>query len=193
MSVTKTVAKISGLALAWGLMLTGCSGQQQEDTGDIITNTNDSGSDDAGEPSGSGSGDNNASGNDAQGEDGGDDEAPATDPAPNDASAAVAPPATDPAPVENATPPPASNPAPAEPAASSAQAPIEGGRVRYVREGGAKVTSQASGGDIVRTLEQGEHPVTWDEGGAYRVGPGMYVSKDSMSDIGIPRQGFFKQ
>ena len=207
MSVKMTVAPkfkhftlvlcLSGMPLA----LSSCSGQQQEDTGDIITNTDDgsgdggSASNDENESDGGddGSGSEASGGGDDGGTaaaDGGEDgaEAPATNPAGGEATAA-APPAN-PAGAAPAAAAPGGAPAAAAPA--SEQAPIAGGRVRYVKESGTNVTSQAGGGSVVRTLSQGDHPVTWEDGSAYKIGTGMYVAKEAMSDTGIPRTGAAK-
>lgn len=86
------------------------------------------------------------------------------------------------APVETAAP---MNAGMAAPAASD-KAPIPGGRVRYVREGGVQVMS-GPGGAPVAALEQGDHPVTWEENGWLRISTGMYVPVDAMSDKGVPR------
>lgn len=72
------------------------------------------------------------------------------------------------------------------PAAATAESPIPGGRVRYVREGGIQVMN-APNGTPVLTLDQGEHPVTWEENGWLRITNGMYVPADAMSDKGVPR------
>ena len=74
----------------------------------------------------------------------------------------------------------------ASPAAGGPQAPVAGGRVRYVKEGGVQVMS-APGGAPVFTLEQGDHPVTWEENGWLRLNTGMYVPADSLSDRGVGR------
>lgn len=82
-------------------------------------------------------------------------------------------------------------PEPMEPAsmaapASSEKSPIPGGRVRYVRQGGVQVVS-GPGGAPVASLEQGDHPVTWEENGWLRLSTGMYVPVDSLSDKGVGR------
>jgi hypothetical protein len=94
--------------------------------------------------------------------------------------AAAAPPG-DPAAATAAAPGP-------EPAAASAgdTAPIPGGRVRYVPEGGVQVVS-APNGDPVVTLNQGDHPLTWEESGWLKLANGMYVPSGSLSDKGVPR------
>jgi cytoskeletal protein RodZ len=76
--------------------------------------------------------------------------------------------------------------APTAPAAGGPQAPVAGGRVRYVREGGVQVVN-APGGAPVFTLEQGDHPVTWEENGWLRLNTGMYVPADALSDQGVGR------
>lgn len=72
------------------------------------------------------------------------------------------------------------------PASTTAESPVPGGRVRYVREGGVQVMN-APNGTPVQTLDQGEHPVTWEENGWLRITNGMYVPADAMSDKGVPR------
>lgn len=72
------------------------------------------------------------------------------------------------------------------PAAGGPQAPVAGGRVRYVKEGGVQVVN-APGGAPVFTLEQGDHPVTWEENGWLRLNTGMYVPADALSDQGVGR------
>ena len=81
------------------------------------------------------------------------------------------------------TPSPAPGPAPAS---GGNQAAVPGGRVRYVKEGGVQVMS-APGGSPVFMLEQGDHPVTWEENGWLKLTTGMYVPVDSLSDLGIGR------
>jgi hypothetical protein len=68
----------------------------------------------------------------------------------------------------------------------SDKAPVQGGRVRYVKEGGVQVVN-APNGSPVMTLEQGEHPVTWEENGFLKISSGMYVPVDSLSDKGVAR------
>lgn len=80
---------------------------------------------------------------------------------------------------------PEAAPAPAA-AAATAESPIAGGRVRYVREGGVQVMN-APNGSAVLTLDQGEHPLTWEENGWLRITNGMYVPADALSDKGVPR------
>ncbi len=77
-------------------------------------------------------------------------------------------------------------PAPAPAPAATEQSVVQGGRVRYVPEGGVQVVS-APGGAPVQTLEQGEHPVTWEENGWLKITNGMYVPIDAMSTKGVPR------
>jgi hypothetical protein len=68
----------------------------------------------------------------------------------------------------------------------SNSAPIPGGRVRYVVEGGAQVTN-GPGGSIVLTLAQGEHPVTWEENGFFKMAEGYYIAQESLSESGVGR------
>lgn len=212
MSASKSVSfQIKRVTLVVGLiglplvLATGCASQQQEDSGDIISNT-ENGDAEAANAENGGEAPNQEAGNNAEagsgeeggtptnesaelpaGEEGG---APTTDAAPAAGVEDLQTAAPAPAPAATAAAPAPAASAPAAP--TSEQAPIAGGRVRYVKEGGAKVTTQATGGEIVRTLEQGDHPLTWEEGGAYKLGNAMYVAKDSMSDTGIPRAGFVK-
>lgn len=90
---------------------------------------------------------------------------------------AAAAPMADPGAVADAAPAPA-------PAGDTA--PIPGGRVRYVPEGGVQVVS-APNGDPVVTLNQGDHPLTWEESGWLKLANGMYVPSGSLSDKGVPR------
>ena len=85
-----------------------------------------------------------------------------------------------------ATPPPSSPGASPASASGGNQASVPGGRVRYVKEGGVQVMS-APGGSPVFTLEQGDHPVTWEENGWLKLTTGMYVPVDALSDRGIGR------
>ena len=78
--------------------------------------------------------------------------------------------------------PVASAPAPSDPNTS----PVTGGRVRYAKSGGTQVVD-APGGSPVATLEQGDHPVTWEENGWFKLGTGLYVSSDALSTNGVPR------
>lgn len=77
-------------------------------------------------------------------------------------------------------------PAASGPAAGGEQAPVAGGRVRYVKEGGVQVVN-APGGSPVFTLEQGDHPVTWEENGWLKLTTGMYVPVEALSDQGVGR------
>lgn len=74
-------------------------------------------------------------------------------------------------------------PASAQPTAES---PVAGGRVRYVRQDGIQILN-APNGQPVHSLNQGDHPVTWEENGWYRITNNMYVPVDAMSDTGVPR------
>jgi len=84
-----------------------------------------------------------------------------------------------------ATPPPA-EPSAATAAASGPNSPMTGGRVRYVKDGGVQAVN-APNGSPVATLEQGEHPITWEENGWLKITTGMYVPADGMSNTGVPR------
>jgi hypothetical protein len=210
------------LAVPILILFPSCSGQQDQDDGDILEDddnaaANNVGQDDANESNNSGDdneADNNDSGNNSGADvnnDTGDDTAQLDNDAQisNDAPVNNAPPANN-APAGNTgntgpnaalpmDPPaavpdqsaalaaaPASAPAPA-PAAPSEGAPLAGGRVRYAKTSGIKVTSAAGSGTEVRTLDQGDHPVTWEENGFLKLANGMYVPVDAMSDQGVPR------
>ena len=69
---------------------------------------------------------------------------------------------------------------------ASDTAPIPGGRVLYVPEGGVQVVSEPNGSPIV-TLNQGDHPLTWEESGWLKLANGMYVPVGSLSEKGVPR------
>ena len=82
-------------------------------------------------------------------------------------------------------PPPDYGQTVATPAAGGASAPVPGGRGRYVVQGGAQIID--ANGSSVGSLQQGEHPVTWEENGMYRITSGQYLSPESVSDQGVPR------
>ena len=187
----------------------GCAGQEDED-GDILEETNDeeSGSgqavqDDQGNDGNQASGDDDDDQSSGSGEDVNNDtsgsDAPLGDDAPDTGSAPAlntppenpAPPPPEPAPANNAAPPAggAANAAPAAPAAPADGAPVQGGRVRYAKAGGTSVTSAAGSGSSVRTLEQGDHPVTWEDNGFLKLANGQFVATDAMSDKGVKRSG----
>ena len=73
----------------------------------------------------------------------------------------------------------------AAPIPAGATAPIPGGRVRYVVQGGAQIIDQ--GGTPVGSLVQGDHPLTWEENGMFRITQGMYVEPAAVSDQGVGR------
>ena len=184
------VRHVAPLGLVFGLALLGaCSSSQQDDENLEASGDNSQGnlgSDDAGEGNGSESSVDEA---DASGGEGGADVNSATaDEAAPPANGAGNP-AAEPAPANaapaNAAPAPATAAAPA-PAAPADGAPVAGGRVRYIKKGGAQIVS-APGGAPVGQLEQGDHPVTWEENGYYRVANGMYIPKSAVSEKGVPR------
>ena len=72
---------------------------------------------------------------------------------------------------------------------TSDMAPIPGGRVRYVPAGGVEVMN-APNGSVVASLGQGDHPITWDEGGWLKLGAGRYVPSGALSDGGIGREKY---
>ena len=198
---------IRSLTLVVGLVavpLTGCAGQQQSDEGDM-SNDNAKGDDDNAadekdkgdnaqgnfsngneQAKGNAADVNNDTSSDTAADATGGDDAPPTD-------AVATNPANDPAAAPSAAPGPGvtgqTQAAPQAPAAASAQAPLPGGRVRYAKQAGVQVVSSPKGGQVVRTLEQGDHPVTWEENGFLKIADGMYVPVDAMSDKGVPRFG----
>lgn len=74
----------------------------------------------------------------------------------------------------------------AAPAPTGPTTPIPGGRVRYVKEGGAQAVNGPSGSPVL-TLDQGEHPLTWEENGQLKIAAGLYVPADAMSEKGVRR------
>jgi hypothetical protein len=80
----------------------------------------------------------------------------------------------------------AKTPEPMAPASSGGLTPRSNGRVRYVKEGGVQIKN-APNGSPVMNLEQGDHPVTWEENGMLKVADGLYVPVDGMSDKGVGR------
>lgn len=69
---------------------------------------------------------------------------------------------------------------------SSSKTPIPGGKVRYVPEGGVQVVNGPNGSPLF-TLNQGDHPLTWEEGEWLKLADGMFVQAGILSDSGIPR------
>lgn len=196
--------KLSCLMVS-SLLLVSCAGQQQGE--DNLENTNqqgDLGQDDAAE----GNGQENFVEEDGQGQEQGEETGEATNNAlaeggngaPPDGELPPntnTPPVNEPPPEQ--TPPLPTNLPPENPIATQAPeapvatapadpnvAPITGGRVRYAKSGGAQVVD-APGGSPVGTLEQGDHPVTWEENGWFKLGTGLYVSSDALSNNGVPR------
>lgn len=193
------VASILLSSLA-ALALVACSGSQQ-DQEELEAEDNQQanlGEDDAAEGNGQENYDNEGGGNNQYAQEQGADvnsdtaeeEGAEADPTLDDTATAEAP-VAEPAPMnaapqQAAMPQQAAAPVAAQTAGPTAESPVPGGRVRYVREGGIQVMS-APGGTPVQTLDQGEHPVTWEENGWLRITNGMYVPADSMSDKGVPR------
>ncbi len=159
----------------------GCSGSQQDDENldskNDQGNGNNLGQDDAAEGNGQ---ENIVDGDDKKDKGEG-----------ADINSATADGATD-ATLDNAggaATPPGNATAGATPAATpppTGATPVAGGRVRYVKQGGVQAVS-APGGQPVMTIEQGEHPVTWEENGYLRIANGLYVPVDALSDKGVAR------
>lgn len=72
------------------------------------------------------------------------------------------------------------------PSAPSDAAPIPGGRVLYVPAGGVQIVN-APNGSPVADLQQGDHPLTWEEAGWIKLANGMFVPAGSLSEKGVPR------
>ncbi len=69
---------------------------------------------------------------------------------------------------------------------ASGLTPKSDGRVRYVKEGGIQIIN-APNGSPVASLEQGDHPVTWEENGWLKIADGMYLPVDGVSQKGVGR------
>ena len=169
------------------VVLSGCSGSQQQEENLEATDGNEAaannaegnenanlGQDDAAE----GNGQENFVDNDAQANAG------AQGAEANSATTDVAADAT----LDNAGAAPVNTTATATPApaAGGEGSPVPGGRVRYVKEGGVQAVN-APGGQPVMMIEQGEHPVTWEENGYLKIADGVYVPVDALSDKGVSR------
>ncbi len=178
----RIVKQLIMVTMASGLVVvTGCSGSQQQEENLETTEGNEQaannaegnennnlGQDDAAEGNGQENFvDNDAAGAGAQGADANSATADATL---NNAGSV---------PVNTAAATPA-------PVAGGEGSPVPGGRVRYVKEGGVQAVN-APGGQPVMMIEQGEHPVTWEENGYLKIANGVYVPVDSLSDKGISR------
>lgn len=178
-NVLKAAAMASVLAL-----YTGCSGSQQEDENLEATDENGDksnenlGQDDAAEGNGQENYvDNNEGKDNAQGA--------ATNSATEQLDSTLDNQGATP-PVNTAATNTATPPAPPPAAAGGEGSPVPGGRVRYVKAGGVQAVN-APGGQPVMMIEQGEHPVTWEENGYLKIANGVYVPVDAMSDKGIAR------
>lgn len=188
---------ILAVAACVALSTWGCSGQQQSEeeleSTDEQEAPNNAAQENVGEGNGQGNYTDGAEANNGTAEDNADTQNDTAEESPtlDGGSSAEAPPLNS-APSNIAADPTAGLPtaAPALPAAPAPEgsAPVPGGRVRYVKEGGAQVMN-APNGQPVGNLEQGEHPVTWEENGWFRVSNGWYIPKDAMSEKGVPRPG----
>lgn len=189
-NVKETIKRVT---LASGLvMFVGCSGQQQQEENLETTEGNEEatnqanenlGQDDAAEGNGQENYVDNNEGAQQTAAQGAETNSATEeiDPTLDNSGAAAAP-------VNTAAATPV-NTAAATPAAAPAGGPgsiVPGGRVRYVKEGGVQAVN-APGGQPVMMIEQGEHPVTWEENGYLKIADGVYVPVDALSDKGIPR------
>ena len=198
----RAIARVGGLAFlttALSLTLTACAGSSDDEDGNLANNSQAANADMGGDDAAEGNGQENYVDAGKDPKDGGGaginsdtGASPPPDaganPASPDALAAELPPTN--APPANAQPAPAPDakaaaPAPAA-AAGGPQAPVQGGRVRYVKAGGAQAVN-APNGSPVMTLDQGEHPVTWSENGWLKVAEGVYLPAEAMSDRGVTR------
>ncbi|MBM4250920.1 MAG: hypothetical protein FJ146_03040 [Deltaproteobacteria bacterium] len=84
------------------------------------------------------------------------------------------------------SPPSNSNQLPSAATSTSGLTPRPDGRVRYVKQGGIQIMN-APNGEPVSSLEQGDHPVTWEENGWLKMADGMYLPVDGVSQKGIGR------
>ncbi len=178
------------VTLASGLVFfSGCSGQQQQEENLEATDANEEatnqanenlGQDDAAEGNGQENFVDNNEGQANAGAQGAETNSATEeiDPTLDNSGAAATPVNT--AATAPATPPPAAV------ATGGEGSPVPGGRVRYVKEGGVQAVN-APGGQPVMMIEQGEHPVTWEENGYLRIANGVYVPVDALSDKGVPR------
>ena len=78
------------------------------------------------------------------------------------------------------------SPEPMAPASTGGLTPRSNGRVRYVKEGGVQIKNSPNGSPVMN-LEQGDHPVTWEENVMLKVADVLYVPVDGMSDKGVGR------
>ena len=62
-----------------------------------------------------------------------------------------------------------------------------GGRVKYIMSGGATLFSSMEGGEPAGMLEQGDHPVVFEEGEWARTSDGLYLPVSSLSTEPIGR------
>lgn len=62
-----------------------------------------------------------------------------------------------------------------------------GGVVKYVRTGGASLYGQPAMGTILGQLEQGDHPLVFQENDWARTHDGFYIPLSNLSEQGVPR------
>lgn len=70
--------------------------------------------------------------------------------------------------------------------AAVAPAPMTGGRVHYVMKGGASAYDRPSG-QVVKSLEQGDHPLVTAEGEWARTSDGAYIQNSSLTSRPVSR------
>jgi hypothetical protein len=76
---------------------------------------------------------------------------------------------------------------PLEPVATSSVPVDPNGRVKYVMAGGSTMHDQPEG-SIIKDLEQGDHPLVFNEGEWARTSDGFYVPSMTLSQDPIPRR-----
>lgn len=78
------------------------------------------------------------------------------------------------------------NAAPAAPA-TPAMAPAEGGIVKYVRPGGTQMYQDPQGQNVVKQLEQGDHPLVYENGEWARTSDGYYIPSKGLTSSPVGR------
>ncbi len=72
------------------------------------------------------------------------------------------------------------------PTAPAPVAPVAGGRVHYVVKGGASAYDKPSG-QVVKTFEQGDHPLVTADGEWAQTADGMYIQRSSITTKPVSR------
>lgn len=76
--------------------------------------------------------------------------------------------------------------APVDPVTAAAS-PTDRGIVKYVRSSGLSIVDQPGSTTVSGTLDQGDHPVVWENGEWARLSNGKYVSSKGLSEKGVGR------